>query len=167
LLKGSVKRLFIRNKTRARGFSASFGFLRYCLFPTQCGAGINNIRSSEIFIGEVRDSSGFSPAKDILGAPRRNVRTAERSSSCCSARNDAIVRCIVTLYQYLSNNIDKLKSILSENPLVAYMQTEQHIKNHLYSFFSPESRLPRSRVLCKRPPPPPWWNEKCQKAVDI
>jgi len=33
---------------------------------------------------------GIFPGKNILGAPRRNVRTAERSSSCCSARNDAL-----------------------------------------------------------------------------
>jgi len=73
---------------------------------------------------------------------------------------------LASLYQYLSNNIDNLKSSLSEDPLVTYTQTEQHIKNHLYSFFPPKSRLPRSRVLRKRPPPPPRWNENCQKAVD-
>jgi len=72
---------------------------------------------------------------------------------------------LILLYHYLFNNIDNLKSILSED-LVTYMQIEQYIKNYLYSFFPPKSRLPRSRDLRKRPPPPPWWNEKCQRAVD-
>jgi len=66
----------------------------------------------------------------------------------------------------LCNSIETFKSLISDNSLLAYTQLESHIKNHLYSFFPPKSRLPRSRVLRKRPPPPPWWNENCQKAVD-
>jgi len=73
---------------------------------------------------------------------------------------------LILLCQLLSNSIDNLKSILSDDSLTVYTQTEQHIKNQLYSLFPSDSRLPRSRVLNKRPPLPPWWNEKCQRAID-
>jgi len=44
---------------------------------------------------------------------------------------------LTLLYHTLSNNLDKLNATLSEDTLVTYMRIEQHIKNHLYSFFSP------------------------------
>jgi len=52
---------------------------------------------SEMPIGGVRDFSdafvvslNFGAAKDISGAPRRNIPKAERSSSRCPARNDTL-----------------------------------------------------------------------------
>jgi len=73
------------------------------------------------------------------------------------------------LYHSLCNSIDNFKNLnsdISDNPPLAYSHLESHIKNHLYSFFPPGSRHPRSRSLRQKPPSPPWWNEKCQLAIN-
>jgi len=69
---------------------------------------------------------------------------------------------LMQLSHILHNNFVNLESNLSEDTLKAYQQMEQHIKEHLYSFFPLDSCLPRSRASRKRPPTPPWWNETCQ-----
>jgi len=73
---------------------------------------------------------------------------------------------LILLCHTLYDNFVNLKSNLSEDTLVAYLQMEQHIKNHLYSFSLQYCILLRSCVLCKRPSFPPWWNEKCQLAIN-
>jgi len=73
-----------------------------------------------------------------------------------------------SLYHSLCNSIDNLKNLISDtndNPPLAYTYLESHIKNHLYSFFPPGSRYPRSRSSRQKPLSPPWWNEKCQSAI--
>jgi len=59
-----------------------------------------------LLIGGVRDFSGafvfslnFGAAKDMLGAPRRNVLQAE-TLFWCLARNDAILGCFITNLKY-------------------------------------------------------------------
>jgi len=61
---------------------------------------------------------------------------------------------LIRLSHSLHDNFINLESNLSEDTLEAYQQMEHHIKEHLYSFFPPDSRIPRSCVSRKRPPPP-------------
>jgi len=72
---------------------------------------------------------------------------------------------LALLHHSLYSSLDKLKNILLNNYSHAYALLELHIKDHLYSLFSPKSRLPRSSAIRLKPSSPPWWNEKCQEAV--
>jgi len=72
---------------------------------------------------------------------------------------------LAMLYHSLSNSLDKLKNILSDNCMLVYTSLEQHIRNQLYSLFPSKSRTPKSCIIRSRPPTPPWWNDTCQKAV--
>jgi len=74
---------------------------------------------------------------------------------------------LAILYHSLYSSLDKLKSILSNNYLLAYASVEQHIRKQLYSLFPSKSCLPRSCALRPRLPTPPWWNEKCQEAIRV
>jgi len=86
--------------------SGAFRFRSLLFIPTLCCYYEAGVSASEMPIGGVRDSSSafvfwlnFEAAKDMLGAPRRNVLKAERSSIRCSAKNDAIfkVHCYILL----------------------------------------------------------------------
>jgi len=67
----------------------------------------------------------------------------------------------------LHDNFVSLESNLSEDTLKAYQQIEHHIKEHLYSFFSADSRTPRDCVSPKRPPPSPRWNLQLRSAKTL
>jgi len=95
--------LFILEKSRVREFP--FGVTRYRLSPRGADTakrGYRWVRSRSAIFGFLRARLYLrrtsARQKDISGAPRRNVLHAGRSSSWCSARNDTISRCIVTVF---------------------------------------------------------------------
>jgi len=69
-------------------------------------------------------------------------------------------------YTDINSTYPILDNIISnDNGNNVYQHFEQHLRQQLYSFFPPQSRLPKSRVSISVPDSPPWWNEDCQAAV--
>jgi len=90
---------FYTEKFYVRDFSVSLVSFGSSFSSARCGCCGVGVSVSER-LGSARDCSGafgsllsFEVAKDMLGAPRRNVLRAGRSSSGCSARNDALLGC--------------------------------------------------------------------------